>query len=237
MRAILIDWLVDMCWRLAPETLYLCVNIVDRYCSIKQVKRSQLQLVGAAALYLSFKCEEMYPPKVRDFVYQCDGAYTNEELLDMEQDIVAKLQCCFTVPTAYPFLQIFFKLVGASDLVKHAASYYNERILQEHEMLQYRPSEVCAASVVLALNHPKIAEEDGRELNTVKASIPQILLEFTGFDKERIYHIAKIIAEKVAEEPITASNRQLIAVKKKYDDDKYSFISTQYDLPSIPRSL
>ena len=239
MRAILIDWLVEvhMKFRLVPETLYLCVNIIDRYCSVQEVRRSQLQLVGVTALFLACKYEEIYPPEVRDCVYITDRAYTDEEVLDMEQDIVAKLQFCFTVPTAYPFLQRFFTLVRASDLVKHAASYYNERTLQEHEMLQYRPSEICAASVVLALNHPEIAEEDGRDLNTKKAFIPPILLEYTGFDKKRIYKIAKIIAGKVAEEPITASNRELIAVKKKYDNRKYSYISTEYDLPSMPRSL
>ena len=48
MRAILIDWLVEvhMKFRLAPETLYLCVNIIDRYCCVVNVKRSKLQLVG-----------------------------------------------------------------------------------------------------------------------------------------------------------------------------------------------
>ena len=79
MRAILIDWLVEvhMKFRLVPETLYLCVNIIDRYCSIQEVRRSQLQLVGVTALFLACKYEEIYPPEVRDCVcllYTSDAA-------------------------------------------------------------------------------------------------------------------------------------------------------------------
>jgi cyclin B len=48
MRAILINWLVEvhMKFKLVPETLYLCINIIDRYCSLVEVERRKLQLVG-----------------------------------------------------------------------------------------------------------------------------------------------------------------------------------------------
>lgn len=167
MRAILIDWLVEvhMKFRLVPETLYLCVNIIDRYCKLVQVRRSKLQLVGVTALLIACKYEEIYPPEVRDCVYITDRAYQSNEVLDMEQDIVHKLGFRITVPTAYPFLQRFFTMVKASKIVQHASSYYMERTLQEHDMLKYRPSEICASAIVLALNHKQFAEEDGRTLN------------------------------------------------------------------------
>jgi cyclin B len=162
MRAILIDWLVEvhMKFRLVPETLYLCVNIIDRYCSMVSVPRSKLQLVGVTALLIACKYEEIYPPEVRDCVYITDRAYQNSEVLDMEQDIVHKLEFKITVPTAYPFLQRFLSIVKAPTLVKHAANYYTERTLQEHDMLQYRPSLICASAILLAMNHEEIAEEE-----------------------------------------------------------------------------
>ena len=71
MRAILVDWLVDVHtkFRLVPETLYLCVRLTDKYCSLADVPRSKLQLVGVTALLLACKHEEIYPPEVRDCVY------------------------------------------------------------------------------------------------------------------------------------------------------------------------
>jgi hypothetical protein len=46
---------------------------------------------------------------------------------------------------------------------------------------------------------------------------------------------ARDIAKKVAEEPVTASRRELTSVKKKYDNRKYLDVSTEYDLPKLPR--
>ncbi len=163
MRAILIDWLVEvhMKFRLVPETLHLCVNIIDRYCSTVQVQRSKLQLVGVTALLIACKYEEIYPPEVRDCVYITDRAYQSSEVLDMEQDIVQKLAFRITVPTAYPFLQRFLSIINAPSVIKHASSYYTERTLQEHDMLKYPPSLICLSAVILAMNHPQISKEAG----------------------------------------------------------------------------
>jgi hypothetical protein len=82
MRAILIDWLCEVHhkWRLHPETLYLTVNIVDRYLAMKEVSKKTLQLVGSSALLIASKYEEIYPTPVGDLVYVCDGAYDNDEV-------------------------------------------------------------------------------------------------------------------------------------------------------------
>lgn len=40
---------------------------------------------------------------------------------------------------------------------------------------------------------------------------------------------------KVSEEPVTASRRQLVAVKRKYDNRKYLNVSTEIGLPTIDK--
>ena len=44
MRAILVDWLVEvhLKFKLMPETLYLTINIIDRYLEKESVQRSKL---------------------------------------------------------------------------------------------------------------------------------------------------------------------------------------------------
>ena len=168
MRAILVDWLVEvhMKFRLFPETLYLCVSIIDRYCSKVDVMRSKLQLIGVTALLVACKHDEIYPPEVRDCVYITDRAYNRQEVLDMEQDILKVLDWKISIPTAFPFLDRFLSLTNASEMTKHAAAYYLERTLQEHSFLQFRPSLTCASAVILALNNPdiRIQEEIDGEL-------------------------------------------------------------------------
>jgi G2/mitotic-specific cyclin-B, other len=167
MRAILIDWLIEvhMKFKLVPETLYLCINIIDRYCSAVDVKRRKLQLVGVTALLIACKYEEIYPPEVRDCVYITDRAYTRQEVLDMEQSILKALEYRLSAPTAYSFLTRFLRIINASDILKAAANYYLERTLQEYEFLQFRASLVACSAVCLAFRNPQVlAEQESRTL-------------------------------------------------------------------------
>ncbi|KAK9266076.1 hypothetical protein L1049_003538 [Liquidambar formosana] len=62
MRAILVDWLIEVHnkFELMPETLYLTINIVDRFLSVKTVPRRELQLVGISAMLMASKYEEIW---------------------------------------------------------------------------------------------------------------------------------------------------------------------------------
>ena len=103
MRAILIDWLVEvhLKFRLKTETLYLTFNLIDRFLERVQVSRSKLQLVGVTCLLLASKYEEIYPPDLRDFVYVTDKAYTKKQILQMEGKMLKELNFkqieCFTI--------------------------------------------------------------------------------------------------------------------------------------------
>ena len=79
-RSTLIDWLIQTHYnfKLLPETLFLTVNIIDRYMSIKQINKQEVQLMGAAAMLIASKYEEIYPPLLKDFVYITDNQYTAE---------------------------------------------------------------------------------------------------------------------------------------------------------------
>jgi cyclin B len=84
MRCILVDWLVEVHYKfkLFPETLYLTVNLLDRFLSKSKesITKRDLQLVGVTALLISSKYEEMYIPELRDLTYICDGAYTEAKV-------------------------------------------------------------------------------------------------------------------------------------------------------------
>jgi cyclin B len=150
-----------MKFRLLPETLYLCVNIIDRYLSHAPIARKRLQLVGVTSLLIACKYEEIYPPEVKDCVYITDRAYTRQDVLDMEAHIVKILQFKMTVPTGYPFLQRFLHITKATRATRNLACFYMERMLQEYCTLNFRPSHVAAAAVSLALNNPDLLEHEG----------------------------------------------------------------------------
>ena len=82
MRAILIDWLIDVHskFKLIPATLFLTVNLIDRFLSMHSMIRQQLQLLGISSMLLASKYEEIYAPETKDFVYISDNAYSKEDL-------------------------------------------------------------------------------------------------------------------------------------------------------------
>ena len=67
MREILIDWLVEvhLKFKLHQETLFLTVNIIDRFLSLRPIQRNKLQLVGCTAMLIAAKYEEIYAPEVQ----------------------------------------------------------------------------------------------------------------------------------------------------------------------------
>ena len=77
MRRILVEWLVDvhLKFKLLPETLYICINLMDRYCQIVQVPKKEFQLLGVTCMLIAGKYEEIYPPRIHDYVEITDRAY------------------------------------------------------------------------------------------------------------------------------------------------------------------
>jgi len=152
MRAILVDWLVDVHirFKLLPETLFLTVNIIDRYLEKEQISKDKLQLVGVTAALISSKYEEIYPPEVKDFVYITDNAYTKEDILKMEQKMLHTLDFNLNVPSSNRFLQRFAKLWGSSKKTVFLAQYLLELSLVEAGMLKYLPSIQASSALYVA---------------------------------------------------------------------------------------
>ena len=92
-RSTLVDWLIQIHYnfKLWPETLFLTVNVFDRYCSLNEISKKEVQLVGIAALLMITKYEEIYPPTLKDFIYITGDNYTSEQILEMERKILYAL--------------------------------------------------------------------------------------------------------------------------------------------------
>ncbi|XP_074249944.1 G2/mitotic-specific cyclin-B2 isoform X2 [Saimiri boliviensis] len=152
MRAILVDWLVQVHskFRLLQETLYMCVAIMDRFLQVQPVSRKKLQLVGITALLLASKYEEMFSPNIEDFVYITDNAYTSSQIREMETLILKELKFELGRPLPLHFLRRASK-AGEVDVEQHTlAKYLMELTLIDYDMVHYHPSKVAAAASCLS---------------------------------------------------------------------------------------
>ncbi|KAM0869497.1 hypothetical protein ACQ4PT_040637 [Festuca glaucescens] len=132
------------------ETLFLTVNIIDRFLEKEVVPRKKLQLVGMTAMLLACKYEEVSVPVVEDLVIISDRAYTKGQVLEMEKWILNTLEFDMSVPTPYVFMRRFLKAADA-DRKLHLVSFFMlELCLVEYQMLKYRPSLLAAAAVYTA---------------------------------------------------------------------------------------
>ncbi|KAK6150300.1 hypothetical protein DH2020_015232 [Rehmannia glutinosa] len=152
MRAILIDWLVEVHhkFELRDETLFLTVNLIDRFLAKQSVVRKKLQLVGLVAMLLACKYEEVSVPVVDDLVFISDKAYTRKEVLEMEKLMLNTLQFNMSVPTPYVFMTRFLKAAQSDKKLELLSFFLIELCLVEYEMLKYPPSLLAAAAIYTA---------------------------------------------------------------------------------------
>lgn len=206
MRAILVDWLVEvhLKFKLVPETLHLTVNIIDRYLNICEVTRPRLQLVGVTALSIASKFEEIFPPELRDLVYICDNAYTREQILEMETKMLRKLDYRINVPTAQAFLVRFLKAAHADKKIVQLSCCVLDSTLLSYPLLRYLPSQLAAASVLIA------RRTCGRN------SWSPTLLHIAGRKQEEVVPVALAVLKARGE--MSAS---LKALGKKYCHSRY----------------
>jgi hypothetical protein len=152
MRSVLMDWLVQVHHRfnLLPETLFLCVNYIDRFLSCKVVSLAKLQLVGATAIFIAAKYEEINCPSVQEIVYMVDGGYTIDEILKAERFMLTMLQFELGWPGPMSFLRRISKADDYDLETRTLAKYFLEVTLMDERFIGSPPSFTAAASHCLS---------------------------------------------------------------------------------------
>jgi G2/mitotic-specific cyclin 2 len=152
MRGVLVDWLIEVHTRfgLLPETLFLAVNIIDRFLSCKIVQLDRLQLVGVTALFVAAKYEEVLSPHVQHFVNVADNGFSEEEILQAERYVLGALDYDLSYPNPLNFLR---RISAADDYdveTRTMGKYLLEISCMDHRFLPYPPSIIGAAAMYLA---------------------------------------------------------------------------------------
>jgi G2/mitotic-specific cyclin 3/4 len=152
MRSVLMDWLVQVHNRftLLPETLFLAVNYVDRFLSCKVVSLGKLQLVGATALFVAAKYEEINCPSVQEIVYMVDGAYTADEVLKAERFMLSMLQFELGWPGPMSFLRRISKADDYDLETRTLSKYFLEITVMDERFVGCAPSFLSAGAHCLA---------------------------------------------------------------------------------------
>ena len=152
MRSVLMDWIVQVHHRfnLLPETLFLTVNYIDRFLSVKVVSLNKLQLVGATAIFVAAKYEEINCPSVQEIVYMVDSGYTMDEVLKAERFMLSMLQFELGWPGPMSFLRRISKADDYDLETRTLAKYFLEVTIMDERFVGSPPSYLAAGAHCLA---------------------------------------------------------------------------------------
>ncbi|XP_075399135.1 cyclin-O [Tenrec ecaudatus] len=106
-RCKLLSWLIPVHRRfgLCFESLCLAVNTLDRFLATTPVAADCFQLLGVTALLVACKQVEVHPPRVKQLLALCCGAFSRQQLCNLECIVLHKLQFDLGAPTVCFFLE------------------------------------------------------------------------------------------------------------------------------------
>ncbi|KAF5250224.1 hypothetical protein FANTH_4549 [Fusarium anthophilum] len=154
MRPYLIDFLIGAhaAFGLLPETLFLTVNPLDRYCSKRVVYQRHYLLVGCAALLIAAKYGDKKDrvPKIHELNSMCRGLYDAGIFTQMEMHVLNSLDWIISHPTVDFFSQLMVAKEGDDHEVAHMAAYLCEIALYHRDFVSTKPSVMARSSPALA---------------------------------------------------------------------------------------
>ena len=207
MRAILIDWLIEVHYRfrLRSETLFQTVWIIDTYLSLNQITRAKLQLLGIASLLISCKSQEIYYPPLKEFIDITDGAYVKSELLEMENYVLKVLNFNIVSPTSNDFYNIIAKAFNFDKKQFYLGKYFLESALIDYQMIRY-------SSSVLAV------------------SCAYIVMKFFGISNYKTLYSNDVVKENCPQKIIKEAAREICYLVKNLSQSTLKAVKDKYSL-------
>lgn len=202
MRPYLLDFLVEAhaAFQLLPETLFLAVNLLDRYCSRRVVYKRHYQLVGCAALLIAAKYGDKKDrvPTVRELKSMCCSLYDDEMFTQMEWHVLQTLNWMIGHPTVDSFLQVALSDVEYDAEVENMTLYIAEIALFHKEFVSTKPS-VLARSA-LALARCILSRTQAKSTEWAGAYDPQTVMSLSN----HLYQPSQVLSRKYASMHLSA---------------------------------
>jgi len=238
MRTILVDWLIEVAdeYKLNDETLFLCVQYVDRFLSTVNVTRSKLQLLGTTCMYVASKYEEMYPPALEEFSFITDNTYETKHILRMEQIVMKMLNFSLSGPTCYTFMQYYLTclkpaIIDSDTDYKCLTLLTNYlctlSLLQDRPFAAYRGSMIAASCLLYA-----------RRLLSEDATWSDALVQITSYNQRDLTGCVAAIDDlyrKTFEQEETTSSilRRYLKARKEDGDHHHRVRAMIHQLSSL----
>ncbi|KZT56435.1 hypothetical protein CALCODRAFT_435749 [Calocera cornea HHB12733] len=237
MRPCLIDFLIEvhLMNRMRPETLYLAINIIDRYVSKRVVLKKHYQLVGCAALWIAAKYEDEKSriPTLADLAEICRNTYEQTAFVQMERHVLATVGWDIGHPTAEGWMRVMCS--GESyeaARTQHVARFLMELTVFKKEFVHLVPSQIAHGSLCLAkyiLGESRLSRnEDTAESREVSEALDAVC-------SKGVHCLSETVVKKYQPHYYSGASRLVTEWYAKGNRYHYSpFPEWNIDLPSTP---
>ena len=210
MRAILIDWIIEVHYRfrLKSETLFQTVWIIDTYLSMFPIIRARLQLLGIASLLISCKSQEIYYPQLNELIDITDGAYIKDELIEMEAHVLKVLNFNIVSPTSNDFYNIIAKAFNFDNRQFFLGKYFLESSLIDYQMIKYSSS-------------------------VIAVSCAYIVMKFFSINNYKCLYSDEVIKENCPQKVIKDAAREICFLVKNLSESSLKAVKDKYSLPQF----
>ncbi|OHT05951.1 Cyclin-A3-2 [Tritrichomonas foetus] len=212
MRAIVVDWLVDVHRKLQmhTDTLYLTINLIDRYLSFNNLEKQALQKLGCAALLVASKNYEIYTPSLEDLSYVSCNAFSVRELNQMESLLLQSVQYHINPIVPSMFLKRYLRVVNADFKLSMLAHFICECSLLDIDFFEETPSKIAAGSIFIAQHILRGPQQWNTYMETN-----------TGYSCENLKNVVNKLLQSVS----TIKTCRFTAIKKKYSINSMEGVS------------
>lgn len=159
MRKIVCDWMLEVTeeQQCQPDVFHLAVQYLDRYLSVKPVKKNQFQLIAAVCMFLASKFKETCPLSAEHLVVYTDYSISIPDIMHYELIVLEALQWDLSAVTPYSILDQILRSVplevdstNPSNVRKHAETFV-ALAATEYHFTHKSPALIAVASLGSAL--------------------------------------------------------------------------------------
>ena len=194
-RSIIFQWLVynNYYWELNDDTIFMTMNILDRYISKYKVEKSEFQLVAISSYLIASKFEDIYSPSIDDLTRICNYIYSNDDIIRKESEILSGLNFDILYNSSYKFLTFLHSIAEKDNLrLFYLAQFILELSLENVEILEYSQGKRACAALFLAKKIMKI----NRSWNDLRFNYDYNENEIKIIQKKMIILLNKAIKKK-----------------------------------------
>lgn len=160
MRQVVAEWMLEVCEEEQgrPEVFCLAVSCLDRFLSVVEIKRTQLQLLASACLLVAWKVREHKRITAQKIVKYTNFNVQHEELLEWEVLVLSKLNWNIPAVVAMDFVEHIVQGLGRLQQFEWGPDMTRLRMQSlifqshiNHKLARYPPSVIAASSVLVAI--------------------------------------------------------------------------------------